>query len=725
MANRLTVIREDRLKKLEGLKQKGVNPFPSQAIRKHTIQQAREMMDQEVQVAGRLLVIREHGKIAFADLADGTGKIQLLLRQDALGEAFNLLKLLDTGDYIEIQGKVTTTKAGETTIDVEKFKLLTKSIRPLPDSWGGFKDVEERFRQRYVDLLINPDIRKIFEIRAKVTKLLRKYLDDRGFLEMKTPVLQPIYGGTTALPFMTHHNALDSDLYLRIADELYLKRLVVGGFEKVYEIGTDFRNEGIDRWHNPEFTQLEFYQAYTDYNDLMKMTEEMLSEIVKEVTGSYEVTYGEAKINFKAPWKRLPYRKAILEATGIDIDKTKTLEELKTAVKEKGIRVDYKDAPDVPAILDAIIKVAVRPKIIHPTFFTDYPYFMRPLAKRKVDDPEKAEVFQLVVAGTELINAYSELNDPIDQLARWQEDERRSKEGVVEHQVVDEDYIRALEYGMPPTAGWGMGIERFLAIITNSHSIKEVILFPTLRPTDQKKPVVKPKITHQAPSTLSFIDPEVHEKLPGMKFGVARIEGVKITKKSDKLEAYKVQTLEKLSGLTLEKVDQMPTIQAYRKLFKAFGIDWHSRHPSPDALLRRIAQGRGLYVVNTLVDAYNLAVLETKIGLGAFNAAKLELPVVLRFAAEGEQMSLIGEDKPTIVHGNELVYADQKQVITLDLNYRDSDKTKITEKTKDIVLFADGCEGISDEEVMTGLEKGIEYIREFCGGTLKEKELVK
>jgi lysyl-tRNA synthetase class 2 len=482
MANRLTVIKEDRLKKLSNLKEKGINPFPSKSTRKHTVAKAREMMDKAVHVAGRLLVIREHGKIAFADLADQTGKIQLLFRQDAIGDTINVLKLLDTGDYVEVEGNVTTTKAGETTIDVEKFQLLTKSIRPLPDSLAGFKDVEERFRQRYVDLLINPNVRKIFEIRAKVTKLLREYLDSRGFIEMKTPVLQPIYGGTTALPFMTHHNALDTDLYLRIADELYLKRLVVGGFEKVYEIGTDFRNEGIDRWHNPEFTQLEFYQAYADYNDLMKMTEEMLSEIVKEVTGDYEVSYGDTKINFKAPWKRVVYRDAIMDATGIDIDVVKTLEDLKKAVREKGIRIDYKDAPDVPAILDAIIKAHVRPKIIDPTFFIDYPYLMRPLAKRKSDDPEKAEVFQLVVAGTELINAYSELNDPIDQLARWQEDERRSKDGVTEHQVVDHDYIRALEYGMPPTAGWGMGIERFLAIITNSHSIKEVILFPTLRP---------------------------------------------------------------------------------------------------------------------------------------------------------------------------------------------------------------------------------------------------
>jgi lysyl-tRNA synthetase class 2 len=481
MANRFTVIREDRLKKLQELTKKQINAYPSNSTRTQTIRKARDMMDKEVVVAGRIVVIREHGKIAFVDVVDETGKIQLLCKKDTLKDKFDLLKLIDSGDFVEVHGKITKTKAGETTIDVSSFSLLTKAIRPLPDSWHGFKDVEERFRQRYVDFLINPDVRKIFETRAILTKLLRKYLDDRGYIEMTTPVLQPIYGGTTALPFTTHHNALDTDLYLRIADELYLKRLIVGGFEKVYEIGTDFRNEGVDRWHNPEFTQLEFYRAYADYEDLMKMTEDMLSSVVKEITGSFKVTYGESTIDFKPPWKRTVYRDAILEATKIDINGI-TLEKLRKEIRDRKLDINFKDAPDVPALLDAIVKTTVRPNIVNPTFFVDYPYFMRPLAKKKENDPSKVEAFQVVVAGTELINAYSELNDPIDQRARWEDEERRSKEGVVEHQVVDDDYIRALEYGMPPTAGWGMGIERLLAILTNSHSIKEVILFPTLRP---------------------------------------------------------------------------------------------------------------------------------------------------------------------------------------------------------------------------------------------------
>ena len=485
MTSRLQVLRDERLRKLKELQEKGINPYPSTTIRKQTISQARDMLDKEVHVVGRIMSLRGHGKIYFADIQDESGKIQLLFRKDSLGDVFDTTKLLDTGDFIQIAGKVIKTNAGEITVDVSAFILVSKSLRQLPDTWHGLTDVEERYRKRYVDLLMNPDVRKIFEVRFKIVKLLRLYLDEKGFIEVATPVLQPIYGGTTALPFITHHNALESDLYLRIADELYLKRLIVGGFEKVYEIGVDFRNEGIDRWHNPEFTQLEFYQAYVDYTEIMDMTEKMLSYIVKEITGSYTITYDGNEIDFTPPWGRVTYRDAILSQTGIDIDIEKTAEQLKKKIKEKHIPLELSSRADVFEILDNLMKSTVRPHIFKPMFFVDYPAFMRPLAKKKNDDASKVEAFQVVVAGTELINAYSELNDPIEQRARWEDEERRGKEGVTEHQVVDEDYIQALEYGMPPTAGWGMGIERFLAILTNQHSIKDVILFPTLRPVNR------------------------------------------------------------------------------------------------------------------------------------------------------------------------------------------------------------------------------------------------
>lgn len=478
---RLEEIRKIRLEKVNQLRKLGINPYVSKVPGKATpIETAKKDLGKEVGVSGRFWSIREHGNCCFADIKDSTGKIQLMFQEKNLGEKMKLLKLFDIGDFVWSKGKVIKTKAGEVTIDVFKFQLLTKSIRPLPSTWYGLKDVEERYRQRYVDLLMNDEVREVFEKRTQVVKLLRKYLDERDFLEVKTPALQSIYGGATAKPFITHHKALDVDLYLRISDELYLKRLIVGGFDKVYEICTDFRNEGIDRWHNPEFSMLEFYWSYADYNDLMDLTEEMLSEVAKEITGSYQVKYGKEKINFKPPWKRITFREILFEKSGIDIDKVKSKSELKKKAAAKN--VNLKDAKDTPSIIDAIFKSTVRTNITDPVFIIDHPYEMRPLAKRKEDDQTKVESIQLVAAGAELLNAYSELNDPQDQKNRWEEDMKRAEEGAEEFQVLDKDYIRALEYGMPPTAGWGMGIDRFVAILTNKHSLKDTILFPTLRP---------------------------------------------------------------------------------------------------------------------------------------------------------------------------------------------------------------------------------------------------
>jgi lysyl-tRNA synthetase class 2 len=479
---RLEEIRKIRLGKAKKLLELGIEPYPSKAKGKVTPIEKALKLKSKVGIAGRIWALRTHGNVVFADVKDESGQIQLWFQKNTLKENFKILKYFDIGDFIYAEGKITKTKAGETTLDVSDFQLLTKSIRPLPSTWSGFKDVEERYRQRYVDLLINPKARQVFEKKAKVVKMLRKYLNDRGFIEVKTPALQPLYGGATAKPFITHHNALDTDLYLRIADELYLKRLVVGGFNKVYEICTDFRNEGIDRWHNPEFTMLEFYWAYADYNDLMDMTEDMLSLVAKEVAGDYKVKYGDLEIDFKPPWKRLSLKDVIYEKTKVDIDKVKTFPEFKKVLKEKNIKLDLDGVNDLPTAFDNLYKQEVRPNIIDPTFIIDHPYSMRPLAKRKEKDREKAQSLQPVVAGAELLNAYSELNDPQDQRARWEEDMQRAQDGSEEFQMLDEDYIRALEYAMPPTAGWGMGIDRFTAILTNQHSIKDTILFPTLRP---------------------------------------------------------------------------------------------------------------------------------------------------------------------------------------------------------------------------------------------------
>lgn len=477
-------LQKERLKKLKNIQRLGINPYPSKSNKKQSVAVARKMMGKKVIIAGRIRSLRPHGKISFADIEDASGKIQLFFSQEEIpGEKYEFLTNFDIGDFMEASGKVFKTQSGEITIRVSDYKLLTKSLRPLPSAWYGLEDVEERIRLRYVDLIMNPDVRKVFYIRHKVVRLIREFMQDKGFIEVETPTLQSIYGGATAKPFVTHHNALDTKLYLRIADELYLKRLVVGGFEKVFEICKDFRNEGIDRQHNPEFTMMEFYWAYADYEDLMKLTEEMVSRIVKQVHGSFKFEFEGEKLDFTPPFKRVSFNDSVKQYSGIDLEKTIAVDDLKRSIKEKGIDLDLDGIVGFGSISDELYKTTARQNIKQPTFVVDHPYEMRPLAKRKEGEGNqtKSASFQLLAMGYELVNAYNELNDPIEQERQWKFQMKLAREGLEEHQVLDEDYIRALEYGMPPTAGWGMGIDRFVSLLTNQHTIKDVILFPTLR----------------------------------------------------------------------------------------------------------------------------------------------------------------------------------------------------------------------------------------------------
>ncbi len=491
MATPIEELIKVRVEKSDKLKQLGVNPYSFTFDKKHSIDQARQAEGNSVQTAGRIMAVRGHGAISFLDLVDETGKIQLLIKADSLSTLSQQInEFLDIGDIIGVSGLVFTTKTGELTIEVKELNLLTKSVRPLPSTWHGLKDVEERYRQRYVDLVLNPDVRRVFNTRTRIVSYLRRFLDEKGFLEVETPVLQPLYGGATARPFITHHNALDNDFYLRISDELYLKRLIVGGYDKVYEMSKDFRNEGIDRQHNPEFTMLEFYWAYADYTDLMILSEEMLSGVVKEVTGSYKIIYQDKEIDFTLPWPRVKFRDLVLKDTGVDIDEITTEEKLCAAIKEKNLNPDLKGISGYANVLDELYKAYSRPNITGPIFLIDHPYEAMPLAKRLPDDQTKIASMQLLVCGFEVIKAYSELNDPTDQRARWEEEKVLVEKGVAA-QPLDEDYIRALEYGMPPTAGWGMGIDRFTAILTNQASLKDVILFPTLKPEKKIKKVGK------------------------------------------------------------------------------------------------------------------------------------------------------------------------------------------------------------------------------------------
>jgi lysyl-tRNA synthetase class 2 len=487
--------REQRIEKLTALRAAGLDPYPARFSGTHTVAAALQAFaavglngDETASVetivlrtAGRLMSIRVMGKATFAHIMDGTGRIQLYLRQDEVGEESyeRFLKLFDIGDSVGVEGLLFRTRTGEVTIRVTSITMLAKALRPLPEKWHGLTDVEVRYRQRYLDLLVNEAARNTFVIRTRVISAIRRYLDERGFLEVETPVLQPIYGGAAARPFVTHHNELDADLYLRISDELYLKRLIIGGLDRVYEIGHDFRNEGVSTRHNPEFTQIEVYQAYADYNDMMCLTEQLWHAVAMQVLGTAKVAFQGHELDFAPPWRRLRMRDAIIEATGIDIAVCRDLEALRQQIHERKLEPDCK--PTWGQQIEELMKEFVEPHLIQPTFLLDYPLDISPLAKQKPDAPGFVERFEFFIGTLECGNAFSELNDPLDQRARFEMQGRQLQAGDEEAHPMDEDWIRALEYGMPPTGGLGFGIDRMTMLFTDNPSIREVILFPALR----------------------------------------------------------------------------------------------------------------------------------------------------------------------------------------------------------------------------------------------------
>jgi lysyl-tRNA synthetase class 2 len=437
----------------------------------------------EVIVAGRIIAMRSFGKACFSHIQDGSGRIQVYFQKNTLGEdRYALFKKIDIGDFIGVKGFLFRTKTNELTVEVEDFTLLSKSLRPLPEKWHGLTDVELRYRQRYVDLIVNPEVKSVFILRTKIVQAIRNFLNARGYLEVETPMMQSIPGGATAKPFKTHHNALDMDLYLRIAPELYLKRLLVGGFERVYEINRNFRNEGISTRHNPEFTMLEFYTAYADYRYLMDLTEQMISAVAQEVLGTTDVEYEGYKISLAPPWKRLAYIDSLRQAGVPDDVLTDAVKAREYAAK---LGANLKGGEPFGKILNEIFEALVEPKLIQPTFITDYPTDISPLSKKRDDNPDYVERFELFIVGRELANAFSELNDPVDQKERFQKQVSEREAGDEEAHQMDDDFIRALEYGMPPAAGEGIGIDRLVMLLTGSSSIRDVILFPQMKKEKQ------------------------------------------------------------------------------------------------------------------------------------------------------------------------------------------------------------------------------------------------
>lgn len=468
-----------RIEKLNKLRELGINPYPSKPSHPSISISLARTKPGPVSVAGRLWRFREHGHVIFADLRDSSGQIQLLFQKKNLDDKFSLLKLLDSGDFLGATGQVITTQAGETTIDINYFEILGKSLRPLPDDWYGLKEVEERYRKRYLDLLLNPEVKARFDSRIKIVREVRRFLDELGFMEMETPTLQSLYGGANAKPFKTHLNVLGIDMYLRIADELYLKRLVVGGYDKVYEICKDFRNEGMDQTHQPEFTMIEFYEAYADYHRVIDITEELFKHLAKTVLGSDSLQVGDRTIDISKNWRRVTMTDIIKETLDLDVTSS-SIQELVDFCR--GRKVPLLGGESKGQLIFIIFEHLVTDNLIEPTWVLDYPRDVSPLSKGKPDESEWVERFEGYIGGKEICDGWSELTDPAEQRQRFESDTKAVRKDREEAQQVDEDFIEAMEYGMPPIGGIGIGIDRLTMFFTNTWSIKEVILFPTLRP---------------------------------------------------------------------------------------------------------------------------------------------------------------------------------------------------------------------------------------------------
>lgn len=499
-------LEEQRLNKLEKLREQGIEPYPTRSHKSHSNADAIAAFEKaeaegapegvDVILAGRLRAIRNMGKLSFAHIEDMSGKVQLLLRVNELGEEKldEFVRFYDLGDFIEASGTMFRTRRGEVTLQVADFRMLAKTLLQLPADkdevvdgevvrHAQLSDPETRYRQRYVDLAVNPDVREIFKMRAQTIKALREFLDERGFLEVETPILQPIYGGAAAKPFTTYHNQLHQQLFLRISFELYLKRLLVGGLDRVYEIGRDFRNEGVSFKHNPEFTQLEFYMAYADYMKIMEMTEQMVAQVAQKVLGSMKIQFDGTEIDLTPPWNRLQIRQGLIDQAGIDIQQYPDAESLAAVMKEK--KIDFKPGVSRGKLINTLLETYLEPIMIQPTFLYDYPRDISPLAKAKLDDPTTVERFEGYIGGMELCNAFTELNDPLDQEQRFLDMGLTYNEDEEERNPMDEDYLEAMAYGMPPNGGLGLGVDRFVMLLSGQHTLREVILFPHLRDTDQ------------------------------------------------------------------------------------------------------------------------------------------------------------------------------------------------------------------------------------------------
>lgn len=709
---------DERKKKISELRKSGINPFPNKFEYRETRTWSGDVLEKysklkkegrsgdDVAVCGRVMTKRSFGKLAFCKMQDVKGFIQIVMQKgESPEDVEKLFKRVDSGDIIGVKGEVIKTKTGEVSILMKELVILTKAINPLPEKWHGLKDEEERLRKRYLDIIMNSDVKDIFFKKQRFWSTIRNFLIDRGFLEVETPILEVSAGGAAASPFATHHRALDLDVYLRISmGELWQKKALVAGFEKTFEIGRQFRNEGMDAEHLQDYTQMEFYWGYADFEDGMKLVEEMYKAAAMATLGRLDFKSGEYKVDLGSKWERYDFESLIKKKTGVDIYK-----ETKEGIMKKldKLKIEYDSDVDKWRLVDLLWKYC-RKQISGPGFLTGQPVELNPLPKRDAKDRRKVQQFQVILAGSEMGNGYSELNDPIDQDERFKEQKKLGDAGDEEAHEHDESFVEALMYGMPPACGFGVS-ERLFSVLLDK-PIRECVMFPLMKPEGVDEKTIKKKQKNDSKVILSN-----ETKKLGLKTSYAIIEGVNVSKKTDGLEkekkSLKVNNDEK-------KTDCM------KEAFRSFGVNPKKRQPSCVALIERIKSGKGLYTVNSLVDSYNVGSIRECLPMAAYDLTKVDFPITLRKAKKDESITFIGGDKKKTKEG-EIVYSDKNDVLCLDFNYRDCDKTKISEKTKSVIVFVDGCDGISDRDMLKALDNSCELIIKYNGGKVTKKELVK
>jgi lysyl-tRNA synthetase class 2 len=754
--------RQIRLGKVEKLKSLGIDPYPAKSYKntdiKDIVENYSQYEDKTVVIAGRLMSWREHGHLVFGNIEDATAKIQLYIKDDELLNTdkskqilgFSDLNLLDVGDIIEVEGYVTKTQRGEISVTPKSLRMLTKTIRPLPNSWQGFKDIEERFRRRYVDMAINKEVRDRFARRSKFWEGHREFFKKEGFYEINIPILEHIPGGGDAVPFLTHMNAIDEDFYLRISHELPLKRLIGGGYDKVYDIGARFRNEGLSDEHLPEHVAMEFYWAYADWKDGMKFVQNLINFVINYVYGeSKKFNIRGFEIDFSKEWDIIDFNEVMKARFGIKDIYTVTLPEVIELLKKNNLEVDK--SINIARGVDKLWK-QIRKTIGGPAFLVNHPKYLSPLQKSSTENPNMVERFQPIIAGSEAGNGWSEVNDPVDQYQRFVEQQNLRDSGDEEAQWLDIDYVEMLEYGMAPTFGYGHS-ERLFWFLEDV-TAKEGVPFPQLKfhIPDIAREIYKEvdfdeilnhrrsskesgdfealyqKINLEKLSELSIveIDKEVCEKFNGIKTGFVVIEDIKVEKEVELLTEFKnhINTKVKEKYKSQTEVKNSERLQSFREIYKGFGVDPNSRLNSSEALIRRIASGKGLYNINNIVDTYNVTSAEFEVPMAAYDLDQVKGNITLRFAKEGEEIHKIGDEEATKIEEGELIYADDAGVVCLDYNYRDSDRTKVTNKTRNIILFVDGSEKLTENEIREILEIAANRVIKFAGGKVKGYKIV-